>query len=187
MKKQERQKMKKVIFKSSIILASISTILLLGGCSTKDKALSDSIEQMQRDKIHTKAYQLKITPIIGTRQDDAKIVMDMGKIIKVWIAPYKDGNTLVSSHDNYVVAQAPDFIIGEKLPKKNWRSLITPEQKFPFLFRDADLDNAEKIEEEEIVKYNNIVYKQQNDKEESVKRLKEADVYDQEIKNFLEK
>ncbi|MBW6487561.1 hypothetical protein [Sulfurimonas sp.] len=164
----------------------ISVLLVFGGCSQKKDVIPDMISDIERDKIHTKPYQLKITPIIGTRQDDAKVVMDMGKIIKVWVAPYKDGKTLVSSHDNYVVAQAPDFIIGESVPNKNWKGLVAPENKIPFLFRDSELDNANKIEEEEIIKYNNIVYQQQNDTNESVKRLEKTTVFDSEIKKFLD-
>lgn len=189
MKWQERLKMNRVFFNKRFrTIAGVSiAVLLLGGCAGKDEALSKAIDELERDKIHTKPYQLKITPIIGTRQDDAKVVMDMGKIIKVWIAPYKDGKTLVSSHDNYVVAQAPDFIVGEQVPNKNWRGMIAPENKIPFLFRDADLDKANKLEEEEIVKYNNIVYKQQNDVSESEKRLEGTSKFDEEIKRFLDK
>jgi hypothetical protein len=179
--------MTKVFSNKRLIIVIGASLMLFSGCASKNSSLEkEAFELERRSDIHTKAYQLKITPIIGTRQDDAKVVMDMGKVLKVWIAPYKDGKTLVSSHDNYVVAQAPDFVIGEKIPKKNWKGLIAPEKKIPFLFRDADLDNAKEINEEEIVKYNNIVYKQQNNTEESLKRLDKANVYDQEIKKFLE-
>lgn len=128
-----------------------------------------------------------IKPIIGTRQDDAKIVMDMGKIMKIWIAPYKNGGTLVSSHDNYVVAKEPDFVIGESVPKKNWRSMKTPTNPIPFLFRDEDLDTATQINKEEIVKFNNVVYKQENNVKTAVKRLDKSNKYDEQIKKFLNK
>lgn len=165
------------------ILALIGTALLISGCSSKKENVVPNLQN--RKDILTKPYQLKITPIIGSRQDDAKVIMDMGKIMKIWIAPYKNQNTFVSSHDNYVVAKAPDFVVGENVPQQNWKAMKTPVKSMPFLFRDADLDKSDKLEKEEIVQYNNNIYKQQNDVNEAQERIEESSSYDKEIKAFL--
>jgi len=112
--------------------------------------------------------------------------MDMGKIMKIWIAPYKNKGTFVSSHDNYVVAKAPDFVLGEEIPQRNWRSMKTPINKIPFQFRDADLDEAKELGSKEIVEYNNVIYQQQNNQKAAVKRMNKSNLYDEEIKRFLE-
>jgi len=161
----------------------VGGIFLFNGCSNK-KPLPT---QIKRKDIHTKPYELMIKPIIGTRQDDTKVVMDMGKVMKIWIAPYKNGGTLVSSHDNYVVARAPDFVVGEAVPKKSWRSMKTPTNPIPFLFRNEDLDKSTQISKEGIVEFNNVINKQENDVRTAIKRLDMSNKYDERIKEFLNK
>lgn len=174
----------KVYFKKAVALFfSMATIIVTTGCTSSPKPK----ELSSRKDILTKPYELMITPVVGSRQDDTKVIMDMGKIMKIWIAPYKNKGTFVSSHDNYVVAKAPDFVVGEAVPQNNWRSMKTPTSKIPFIFRDADLDNSENLDKEEIVKYNNNIYKQQNNVEVAKERLQKANLYDDEIKNFLNK
>ena len=160
-------------------------VLLSTGCSSNKP--EPTPELISRKDVHTKPYELKITPIIGSRQDDAKVIMDMGKIMKIWIAPYKNEGVFVSSHDNYVVAKEADFVLGETVPQKNWKAMKTPTNNIPFQFRDADLDQSSKLEEEEIVKYNNNVYEQQNSEDVAIERIEEANSYDKEIKAFLKK
>jgi len=167
---------RKIILTVSVIVA------LLSGCSSKEP---EPRKIKPRKDIHTKPYELKITPIIGTRQEDAKVIMDMGKIMKVWIAPYKNNGVFVSSHDNFVVAKKPDFVVGEEIPTKNWGSMHTPTNSIPFIFRDSDLDNSTKLEKEEIVKFNNNVYKEQNSPDVSKQRIQEASKYDKQIIDFL--
>ena len=174
--------------KTSIcILIALGLVFSFQGCSTKEVPI---IKEPSKRDIHTKSYQLNITPIIGSRQNDTKVIMDMGKVMKVWIAPYKNKGTFVSSHDNYVVAKAPDFVLGETVPQKNWKSMKTPTNNIPFLFRDADLDRLDRdtpLNQEDIVNYNNNVYKQQNAKTISSERKEKLSIYDKEIKKFLNK
>ncbi len=156
---------------------------VLAGCASHN---AQNIEETTKRDMHTKAYELKITPVIGSRQDDAKVIRDMGKILKVWVAPYKNKGTFVSAHDNFVVAKEPDFIIGEAVPQSGWKSMKTPVNNIPFVFRDADMDTKESIDEETIVKYNNNVYKQQNDENIAKARLDDSsNIFDNEIKKFL--
>lgn len=164
-----------------IIISTLSIFLFIG-CSSKDEPKPNEV--VKKD-MHTKPYELKITPVIGSRQDDAKVIRDMGKILKVWVAPYKNKGTFVSAHDNFVVAREADFIIGESIPQSNWKSIKTPINNIPFVFRDADLDQKQNIDEETIVKYNNNVYKQQNDENIAKDRLQQSGSFDSEIKKFL--
>ena len=182
--------MKKIINSTGLIL--ICSTLFKNGCSSKQVGCFEKdsdgncISQMKdRKEIHTKPYQLKITPIVGSRQDDAKVIMNMGKVLKIWIAAYKDKGTFVSSHDNFVIAKEADFVVGENIPQKNWKSMKTPINPIPFLFRDADLDKANTIGSKEIVKYNNNIYTQENDEQVALDRINEASIYDKEIKEFL--
>jgi len=164
------------------------TILIaasFSGCSSSE-AQPKQIRPLRKD-MHTKPYELKITPIVGTEQDDSKVVMDMGKVMKIWIAPYKNKDVFVSAHDNFVVAKKPEFVIGEKVPQKNWGSMHTPINRIPFVFRDADLDKATKLGKEEIVKYNNNIYKEQNNPKLAKQRINESNKYDKQIINFLKK
>lgn len=168
--------------KKIILVVSIATALL-SGCANKPKP---KIMQPRKD-ILTKPYRLKITPIIGTRQDDTKVIMDMGKVLKVWIAPYKNNKVFVSAHDNFVVAKKPEFVVGENIPKKNWDSMHTPTNPIPFVFRNADLDKATKLEKKEIVEFNNNIYKEENNPNVSKQRIKKSNKYDKQIINFLKK
>ena len=173
---------------SKIISFTVAStlVLILGGCTSTKSSLAEAKVFTPRTDMHTKSYKLNVVPIIGSRQDDTKVIMDMGKIMKVWISDYKNRKTFVSSHDNYVVAQDPDFVLGETIPQKNWRSVKTPTNSIPFIFRDADLDKTTKLGREEIIKYNNNVYEQQNTKKVPQERLDEVNIYDREIKSFLE-
>ena len=172
--------------KTIYITTVLFLALLFGGCTIIDseESLVPSNNTSRKD-IHTKSYQLKITPIIGSRQDDEKVIMDMGKIMKIWISPYKNNGTFVSSHDNYVVAVKPDFVVGENIPQRNWQAVKTPTNTIPFLFRDSDMDTQDNLKKEDIVKYNNNIYKQQNDESVALEKIKKANKYDYEIKQFL--
>lgn len=184
----------KKIPKIKIILFTglLSTLILNTGCASKEKGCFEKdsngncISQMKNRKdILTKPYQLKITPLIGSRQEDSKVIMNMGKILKVWIANYKHDGVFVSSHDNFVVAKKPDFVLGEEVPQKNWKSIKTPQSPIPFLFRSADLDGVNTLQSKDIIEYNNNIYKQENDSNVAENKIREANQYDEEIKRFL--
>jgi hypothetical protein len=171
--------------KSILILLPIS-IFMISGCSSRsENPIPNDEIYGSRSEIHTKPYELKITPIVGSRQDDSKVIRDMGKILKVWIAPYKNKETFVSAHDNFVVAKEPDFVVGETVPQRNWKAMKTPVNNVPFMFRSADMDTE--LNQETIVKYNNNVYKQQNNPDEAVNKINKADTeFDNEIKKFID-
>jgi hypothetical protein len=94
--------------------------------------------------------KLSITPIIGSQQDDAKVVRDFGVVLKMWVAPYEDTNgNLIASHDVYVVARPPRWIGAETLPQKA-SGLRNPSGKLPFVVRPETVDASSDFANEEI-------------------------------------
>ena len=137
-------------------------------------------------------YQLKIKPIVGSRQDDAKVIIDAGKVLKVWIAPYKSGMTVIAAHDLYSMVQKPQFIIGEMVPtNKKKGGAVTATDDFPFAFRDEELDKKTRhgnFNNEEMKHYYNNIYKAQANKDVTTERNNKAtQEFDETIKNFLNK
>lgn len=135
-----------------------------------------------------KAYQFGFKPIVGSRQDDSKVVVDMGKIQKIWVAPYKTKGTMVSAHDIYIWVQKPDFIVGEPLPSPKERSgVITPMDNVPFVFRKKEMDDRpDKMTNESVRQYVNSVYRAENDPSLVEKKNEEADSkFDDTILDYL--
>jgi hypothetical protein len=75
------------------------------------------------------AYR-KQPPLLVTRTSVGDIIRDAGRIQKVFIANYVDPQgDLVASHEVYVVVKDPEWVVGEKTPKKSYiegRSVPTP-------------------------------------------------------------
>jgi hypothetical protein len=181
----------------SFMFLALSFMLFLGGCKVRkpynDYSINDINQvsninsndaQMLRN---TNPYYLKFKPIVGSRQDDAKVVVDMGKVLKVWIAPYKSKGTMIAAHDIYTWVQKPDFIVGEALPSKNTHSGLTNVTgKFPFVFNEGDIDTSKGFTNKALKKYVNNVYKAQASQEYVEDRATKADEkYGDLIKDYL--
>lgn len=56
---------------------------------------------------------------LQTRTNVGRTIRDNGEYSRVWVAPYVDNNgDLVSAHEIYTVIRDPEWVIGEKTPKK---------------------------------------------------------------------
>lgn len=56
---------------------------------------------------------------IQTRTNVGRMIRDNGEYSRVWVAPYVDkSGDLVSAHEIYTVLRDPEWVIGEKTPKK---------------------------------------------------------------------
>jgi len=175
--------MKKQIVNGLMVL---TVSMFFAGCSVhsepKPCGVYDDIKEIEanattKECARTKPYQLKIKPIVGSRQDDSKVVVDMGKVQKIWIAPYKIKSTLIAAHDIYTWVQKPRFIPGESLPDPKAKTgLPGPYRKLPFVFRSEETDDGStELTDEKIKAYANNVYKAQNDNALIEKKEDEAD------------
>ncbi|PCI30921.1 MAG: hypothetical protein COB67_00255 [SAR324 cluster bacterium] len=162
--------------------ALISIILLAGCTGKKDIEVVHHVIDVKKPK----AYQFTLKPNIGSRADDSRTVVDMGVVLKVWVKNYKNNDAnLVASHDVYVWARKPDFIVGEDLPTRRVSGMPSPVQKLPFMLTGEEIDRNHIQSDEEIKKYVNKVYESENNPEISKKRKKESLKNDTEILQFL--
>jgi len=170
----------------NLLVALIASITMTG-CATDNSA--EPIHQFEN---YNKAYQMKNKLIVGSRQDDARVIYDIGKILKVWISPYYQGGTLIAAHDNYVVVKKPEFIVGQSVQKEGTRpsGLVTPTGDFPFVLRGSELDknrDGYRFSDDNIRRFNNDIYKIEASQGAIAKQRvqKASSKYDKEILNFL--
>lgn len=169
-----------------VIMGSAVAVAMLGmsGCSGKQEPEPVASKRIVVEK--PKPYEFRLKPQIGTRHDDARTVVDMGEVLKVTLNSYKNrqGN-LVASHDVYIWARMPDFIVGEKLPTRKSNGMVNPSGRMPFMLRNEELDQADVENDETIRTYVNQVYKMEQDERAASNRKLEANRYDSEIIEFL--
>lgn len=98
--------------------ASVLLVVFLSGCANKEATLQkQSADQGEGKMGFYEPTKFRLKPIIGSRNEDSRTVVDMGTLLKIWVAPYKGRNgVLTSAHDIYAWARMPDFIVGEEVP-----------------------------------------------------------------------
>jgi hypothetical protein len=178
-------------------VAFIVIALSLVGCTNnKDICVADAYDRSitPDSTCQTKGYNMKNKIIVGSRQDDARVVYSVGKILKTWIAPYHQGGTLIAAHDNYIVVEKPHFLVGESVQREGTRpnGVVTPANHFPTVYRDYELDRSKKrnrFSNKNIKRFNNNIYRDTNAKNiPSKSRANKANtVYDSKISEFLGK
>lgn len=182
------------MFKIKIFIISAFVINLLYG----DNYVSlDQLELIRNnnnsgDVCYTKPYEMNNKLIVGSQQDDARVVYSTGVILKVWVAPYHIGETLISSHSNYVVVEAPRFLVGESVKKEGTMSdgFIGANRDIPYVFRSEEVDresNIKKLNNNVIKGFNNnVIYSRESKNIPADNRIIESDAaYDNEILNFI--
>lgn len=184
---------------SIIHVAAIA--LIFAGCATKQPSCSIPGGSCEPARSHVKEDidqgddNLKIpafpySPMIGTRNNDAKTVVYTGVVLKVYLATYKDSKkTLVAAHDRYVWAKEPDFIIGAEKPDMRKRTgLMTPAGKVPFAFGGGEIDSTSIQNNEKIKQYVDAVTESDKRDTAAFENLQSADDrFDKAIKNYVEK
>ena len=99
-------------------------------------------------------YQNRFKNIIGTKNVDARTVVDQGEVLKVWIAPYvtADG-TLMAGQDAYIWIHKPRFISGTSIPTNGGtRSAIPTEYRdLPFTLHDGEIDDRGNIQDDKVI------------------------------------
>lgn len=178
-------------------LLTAAALLSLNGCTASNgPCAADAFDKNRNfqgaSNCETKPYQMNNKIIVGSRQDDAKVIYSTGKILKTWVAPYHQGGTLISSHDMYVVVEKPGFLAGESVARNSGdpSGAVTPTSDFPFVYRDYELDRTPKgqrFTNENIKQYNNNIYtnKQTRNIPAKSRTNKANTVYDEKIYQFL--
>ncbi|MCK9549285.1 hypothetical protein [Aquamicrobium sp.] len=143
---------------SSIVLFSLAYADYFSDCSKGSDPFSAS------SKGCTPAtFNQKHKIIVGTRQEDARVIYDTGRVLKVWIAPYYQGGTMISAHDNFVVVSSPRFVVGQSVDKNgNPKSGLTNSDDLNINYVDLDKKRLDKEVErsqvnQEFIPYNEAV------------------------------
>jgi len=124
------------------------------GCSSKNTVYphpdADIKEKIEKNNYYDNSnavqvqkvmpYQNKVTLETGSRANDSKVIINAGKVLKVYIAAYKIGGTLIAGHDIYTYVEKPGFIVGQTTPARATDSVITPSSKLPFKINKRELN-----------------------------------------------
>ena len=166
------------------VAIAASAVVAITGCSGKKDP--QPVQKRIVEVHQPKPYEFRLKPQIGSRNDDARTVVDMGEVLKITLNSYKNrqGN-LIASHDVYAWARKPDFIVGEELPSRRSGGTISPSGKLPYMLSGGELDRGDLKNDEVIRDYVNQVYKLEKDEQEATHRKMEASRFDNDIKAFL--
>ena len=179
-------------------LFALLCVVFVSGCAPKANRVcgeegcrpQEADIQISNKQVKLKPYQFKLTPIVGTRHDESKVIVDMGKIQKIWIKQYKVGSTLIPSHDIFTWVVKPDYVVGESVPThKNNSGLLSPMNRLPFALNAKEISSKEKrLTNSTVKKYVNSLYQTGADPQKVVERNKKADSeYDSVINEYLRK
>ena len=173
---------KKII---QLIPIGFIAISLFSGCASKNKEISDT--SLKINKVY-KPYQTKYKAIVGSRNNDARVIIDQGVVLKAWVNTYKDNyGNLVASHDLYIRVKKPDFVTEyATIPKTaRKRGLLSPSNKTPFMFGSNEIDRSNILTNKGIKDYTNT-YEDKSNPKQVEKRLEEVSKFDKDIKQYLE-
>jgi hypothetical protein len=170
-----------------VLIASIIAAFLVGCAAPKPQPDVRMLQNTNKNPPPPSVIppKLSITPLIGSQQDDAKVVRDFGVVLKAWIAPYEDktGN-LVASHNVYVVVKEAGWIGAETLPQRA-TGLRSPTGQVPFVVRPEGVDSSSDFSNEEIKKFLNEVSEMLTKTELPAPKVESLDKNDATILNYL--
>lgn len=185
----------KINFRKTIqaILVLVVTSLFISGCSTKIKTRFSSSNNNKNVRVtkDNNYNHFRYKPVIGTRQDDTKILIDMGQFAKIWIKNYRNKNaTFVASHDIITMIREPGFIAGEDLPSSRRVSRSRNNTRKSFSFRSSDIltdRNSSVVDTNKEVKdYVNNYSKVKQFKKLDKKKQKKLNKFNTTIKKYLD-
>lgn len=141
--------------------ALLATTLLFSGCAlnnqqatpAKTKVIAHS--PLEEGKPMHDPYTFRLKPIIGTENNDARTIVDMGTVLKIWISPFKNTNgALVAAHNVYIWGKQPDFITGEQIPTAmRQNSGPTYRGSLPFSLSSTEIDRSDISNDQNIQKF----------------------------------
>lgn len=179
---------------SCAIVSLFTAQLYAGGtlsCADPDGKCESASQRpvLSFDNSDIKIPAFPYKPIIGTRNNDAKTVVDMGVALKVYVATYKDSKkTLVAAHDRYIWVKEPSFIVGLEKPdvRKN-TGMMTAAGKVPFIFGAGEIDHPSIETNAKIKDYlDNVAEADRRDSKGFENMTTADDKFDSVIKNYLD-
>lgn len=124
-------------------LLTLAVILGLGGCSNKYVVI-DSDKKKEPYKIE-----------VSTRSNDARAVINTGKVLKIWIKSYvSDEGYLMGAQDVYVYVEKPGFNAGIQSNASGYRAGVVKENgKIPIHISPNEIDRSDLKNDEVITQY----------------------------------
>lgn len=173
--------------RKKIAIAIVFVLLIFSGCSNRCNSKTCVPTGLgEPEKIIVKAKEMRISPIVGTRSEESRIVRDFGVIQKAWIAPYvNEDRDLISAHDIYVVISEPKWIPGQEIPK-NSSGMKTPIGGVPFMFKNEEVYSSSDLSNDETIKkFVSEVYKKDKNSSLTDRQIDELKKFDESIKKFI--
>lgn len=177
------------------VLLTIFIAIFFAGCSQKtptcniigtEYASQPGADNPPITNQDTKPYRFGFTPIIGSRNDDARQSIDFGIAAKMYVVSYKDRRgAVVTGHDKLFWVKQPDFVVGISEPTiSSYRGISGPNGNLPFSIRPQEIDVTAAPTDETIKKSINSQYA--NGLMDTKKRIEEPSNLDETIKKYLE-
>jgi len=150
-----------------IIFTLISLGVIFSGCASTPKVKTRFVKQKQyRYSDDNNPREFRYRPVIGTKQADTRVMIDMGEWAKIWVKNYRNENkTFVASHSIVTMVREPGFIAGEDVPRGRRDTVSKTYGGRSFTLRSEDLiyDNSsygnEDVNDEQVKDYmNNFEY-----------------------------
>lgn len=179
---------------NKFILINLFIVILFSGCATKKiktKVIEVENPRVSQMNATNNPNQFRYKPVINTRQEDTKVMIDMGKFAKIWIKNYRNENkTFVASHDIITMIEAPGFIAGEDIPNSKRRVNQNTYGGSGFSYRSSDIMHNSSIEEyelktEEVKDYVNNYKVAEKYKKLPESKNKELKKYEEGIEEYL--
>lgn len=130
-------------------IVALCTLIMLSGCSVSGGqafgSLDDALASAERNngQVRLVGAQSRIKTIVGTKQEDAKVIVNSGKVLKVMVFPYKQSRTLITAHDVYTMVETPSFIVGEMVPSgRTAKQSVACEVDNPYVVKDKYLQTV---------------------------------------------
>lgn len=152
----------------------VVSIMLLQGCASKDTVFpdpdSDIKEYIEKNKQYSgngyrtkkvMPYQTTTSITVGSRANDSKVVVNTGKVFKIYINSYKRGSTLIGGHDIYTYVEKPGFIVGQNVPERSIAGVTTPIGNLPFRINGSQLNintHETEMSDKDVKNFNNNIY-----------------------------
>ncbi|WP_294961543.1 hypothetical protein [Sulfurimonas sp.] len=181
--------------KKIIYFALITITLTFGGCTTSPKVKTKWVNKSTKNyERRNNPIEFRFKPVIGTKQSDTKVMIDMGEWAKIWVKNYKNKNkTFVATHSIVTMIREPGFIAGEQIPRSRRDTVSKSYGARSFSFRSQDLTynnsslGSDNISDSQIKDYMNSYEYSKKTKRMKPQKKESILKYDKAIKEYMKK